>query len=48
MNTHTKELLSKCNFNIKILNLSNKNIEGMLDLNEFKNLENFCENIKFL
>lgn len=43
----TNELLKIYDKDIRILNISNKNIEGILDLNEFKSLEELdCSNNK--
>jgi len=43
----TYYLLKKYNYNIKRLNISNKNIIGILDLSNFKNLEELdCSNNK--
>jgi len=47
MNNSIKELLSKFNYQTKIINVSNKNIKGILDLDEFENLEELdCSNNK--
>lgn len=46
-NKKTCNLLDKYDENIKILNLSNQNIEGILNLEKFKNLEELnCSNNK--
>lgn len=37
MNDYTNNLLKKYKNDIKILNISNKNIEGILDLEQFNN-----------
>ena len=38
MNDYTEFLLSKYNSDIKILDISNKNIKGILDLKKYKEL----------
>ena len=44
METYTTELLNTCDTNIKILDISHKNIEGVLDLDKFTNLEElYCD-----